>query len=136
MQAGFDLAQGEIVVTMDGDLQNDPSDIPLLIDKLEDGYDLVAGYRLKRRDHFLRRKVPSWIANRLIQLITRVGIRDNGCSLKVFRADIVKALRLRPGMHRYLPALAASWARGSPRSSSTQLRLVSASCSRLQPLGV
>lgn len=110
MQAGFDLAQGEIVVTMDGDLQNDPSDIPLLIDKLEEGYDLVAGYRLKRQDHFLRRKVPSWIANRLIQLITRVGIRDNGCSLKAYRRLTLDRMPLYSDMHRFLPALAVAMA--------------------------
>ncbi|MEO8200880.1 MAG: glycosyltransferase family 2 protein [Gemmatimonadota bacterium] len=110
MQAGFDLARGEIVVSMDGDMQNDPTDIPRLVEKLEEGYDLVAGYRLKRQDHFLRRKVPSWIANRIIRGITRVGIRDNGCSLKAYRRLTLDRMPLYSDMHRFLPALAVSMA--------------------------
>ena len=82
MQAGFDQARGRMVVSMDGDLQNDPQDIPRLLAALDEGYDLVAGYRLRRQDDLLKRKVPSWIANRIIRLMTGVSIRDNGCSLK------------------------------------------------------
>jgi glycosyltransferase involved in cell wall biosynthesis len=110
MQAGFDLAQGEIIVSMDGDLQNDPADIPKLVDKLNDGYDLVAGYRLRRKDHLIRRKVPSWVANRIIRFITRVGIRDNGCSLKAYRRWTLDRMPLYSDMHRFLPAMAVAMA--------------------------
>jgi glycosyltransferase involved in cell wall biosynthesis len=78
MQAGFDSARGELVVTMDGDLQNDPRDIPLLLDELAQGYDLVAGFRIRRQDRFVTRKIPSWFANRIIRWMTGVPIRDNG----------------------------------------------------------
>jgi glycosyltransferase involved in cell wall biosynthesis len=107
MQAGFDAAAGDIVVSMDGDLQNDPADIPLLVAKLEEGYDLVAGYRVRRKDHLLTRKLPSWVANRLIQRITGVRIRDNGCSLKAYRRELLDAMRLYSDMHRFIPAIAA-----------------------------
>ncbi len=110
MQAGFDHARGEVVVSMDGDLQNDPLDIPLLVAKLEEGYDLVAGYRLRRRDRLVTRKVPSWVANRLIARITGVRIRDNGCSLKAYRRELLNELHLYSDMHRFLPALAAATA--------------------------
>src|SRR5690242_3585287 len=110
MQAGFDHARGEVVVTMDGDLQNDPADIPRLLAKLDEGYDLVAGYRLRRQDKLLTRKVPSWIANRLIAWMTGVRIRDNGCSLKAYRRSLISQLHLYSDMHRFLPALAAATA--------------------------
>lgn len=110
MQAGFDLAQGDVIVSMDGDLQNDPADIPRLVTKLEEGYDLVAGYRVRRQDHFLKRKVPSWIANRIIRFITRVNIRDNGCSLKAYRRWTLDRMPLYSDMHRFLPAMAAAMA--------------------------
>ena len=110
MQAGFDLALGDVVVSMDGDLQNDPVDIPRLVAKLEEGYDLVAGYRTRRKDHFLRRKVPSWVANRIIRFITRVNIRDNGCSLKAYRRWTLDRMPLYSDMHRFLPAMAAAMA--------------------------
>jgi glycosyltransferase involved in cell wall biosynthesis len=110
MQAGFDEAAGDVVVSMDGDLQNDPRDIPLLVAKLEEGYDLVAGYRLKRQDAFLTRKVPSWVANRIIRTITQVDIRDNGCSLKAYRRWTLDRMALYSDMHRFLPALAAATA--------------------------
>jgi len=110
LQAGFDQVRGEVVVTMDGDLQNDPADIPPLVAKLEEGYDLVSGYREKRRDTFLTRKVPSWAANRLIRWLTGVDIRDNGCSLKAYRYDLVKRLHLYSDMHRFIPAVAAATA--------------------------
>jgi hypothetical protein len=107
MQAGFDAARGDVVVTMDGDLQNDPRDIPLLLDTLAEGYDLVAGYRVARQDRTLTRKLPSWIANRLIRGLTRVDIRDNGCSLKAYRTDLLRRLHLYSDMHRFIPAVAA-----------------------------
>jgi len=110
MQAGFDHARGAIVVSMDGDLQNDPSDIPTLVAKLNEGYDLVAGYRLRRQDKLVTRKVPSWVANRIIAMITGVRIRDNGCSLKAYRRTLLDELHLYSDMHRFLPALAAATA--------------------------
>lgn len=110
MQAGFDAARGEVVVTMDGDLQNDPLDIPMLVAKLDEGYDLVAGYRLKRQDLLITRKIPSRIANWLIRQATGVSIRDNGCSLKAFRRSVVTRLHLYSDLHRFIPAVAAATA--------------------------
>lgn len=110
MQAGFDVARGGVVVTMDGDLQNDPEDIPRFLAKLEEGYDLVAGYRVRRQDALLRRKVPSYVANRLIGWITGVPIRDNGCSLKAYRRELLDRMHLYSDMHRFIPALAAGTA--------------------------
>ncbi len=109
-QAGFAHALGDIVVAMDGDLQNDPEDIRSLVVKLDEGYDLVAGYRVGRQDKFLTRKVPSWIANRIIGWITRVPIRDNGCSLKAYRRELLERLHLYSDMHRFIPAVAAATA--------------------------
>ena len=110
MQAGFDRASGRIVVSMDGDLQNDPRDIPLVVAKLEEGFDMVAGYRMRRQDKILTRKIPSWVANRMIIWLTGVRIRDNGCSLKAYRRDLLDQLHLYSDMHRFLPALAAATA--------------------------
>jgi glycosyltransferase involved in cell wall biosynthesis len=110
MQAGFDAVQGDIVVSMDGDLQNDPADIPMLVSTLEQGYDLVAGYRERRQDKVITRKIPSWVANRLIRAITTVPIRDNGCSLKAYRREMLDRMHLYSDMHRFLPALAAATA--------------------------
>jgi glycosyltransferase involved in cell wall biosynthesis len=110
MQAGFDHARGEVVVSMDGDLQNDPRDIPALVERLEEGYDLVAGYRVRRQDQLLTRLVPSWIANRLIRAITGVSIRDNGCSLKAYRRELLERVHLYSDMHRFIPAVAAATA--------------------------
>ena len=110
MQAGFDRANGRIVVSMDGDLQNDPRDIPLVVAKLEEGFDLVAGYRMHRQDKIVTRKIPSWVANRIIIWLTGVRIRDNGCSLKAYRRDLLDQLHLYSDMHRFLPALAAATA--------------------------
>jgi glycosyltransferase involved in cell wall biosynthesis len=108
MQAGFDHARGEVVVTMDGDLQNDPRDIPLLLETLAGGYDLVAGFRIRRQDRVVTRKIPSWVANRIIRWITGVSIRDNGCSLKAYRRELLSGMRLYSEMHRFIPALAAA----------------------------
>jgi glycosyltransferase involved in cell wall biosynthesis len=110
MQAGFDLARGRMVVSMDGDLQNDPADIPRIVATLEEGYDLVGGYRENRQDKLLTRKIPSWIANRLIRRITGVSIRDNGCSLKGYRRELLDRVHLYSDMHRFIPAVAAATA--------------------------
>jgi glycosyltransferase involved in cell wall biosynthesis len=110
MQAGFDAAAGSVVVSMDGDLQNDPLDIPALVAKLNEGFDLVAGYRLRRQDRLFTRKLPSWVANRLIRAVTGVPIRDNGCSLKAYRREVLDRMHLYADMHRFLPAVAAATA--------------------------
>ncbi len=106
--AGFDVARGEMIVTLDADLQNDPADIPRLLAKLEEGYDVVSGWRTERRDPFLTRRFPSMIANRLISEITGVRLHDYGCSLKAYRHEVVKNIRLYGELHRFIPAL-ASW---------------------------
>ncbi len=108
MQAGFDHSRGEVVVTMDGDLQNDPRDIPALVSRLESGFDLVAGYRHNRRDSFLTRRLPSRLANLALGLMTGVRIRDTGCTLKAYRKDLLDRLSLYSDRHRFIPALAAS----------------------------
>jgi glycosyltransferase involved in cell wall biosynthesis len=105
--AGFDHARGEIVITSDGDLQNDPADIPRLVAKLEEGFDIACGWRRRRRDP-LSRRVPSFFANRLISWATGVRLHDYGCSLKAIRAEVVRGLRLYGEMHRFIPAV-ASW---------------------------
>jgi glycosyltransferase involved in cell wall biosynthesis len=104
--AGFAYARGQFIVTFDGDLQNDPADIPRLLE-IARSYDVVCGWRKDRKDDFLTRHVPSVIANQLIGLVSGLHVHDIGCSLKVFRAEVVKPLTLTPGMHRYLPALAS-----------------------------
>lgn len=104
--AGFAHARGGLIVTLDGDLQNDPADIPRLLTLARD-YDVVCGWRKERKDSFLTRYLPAMIANWLLGLVSGVPLHDNGCSLKVFRAEVVKPLKLRPGSHRYLPALAS-----------------------------
>jgi glycosyltransferase involved in cell wall biosynthesis len=105
--AGFDHARGEVIVTSDGDLQNDPADIPTLVAKLGEGYDIVCGWRRKRQDP-LSKRIPSWFANKLISWATGVHLHDYGCSLKALRAEVVKGLRLYGEMHRFIPAV-ASW---------------------------
>jgi glycosyltransferase involved in cell wall biosynthesis len=107
MAAGIDHARGRILVTMDADLQNDPADIPRLLVKIEEGYDLVVGYRQNRQDKLLSRRLPSVIANRLIARVTGIAIRDNGCTLKAFRADFIKRQALYAEMHRFIPAVAS-----------------------------
>jgi glycosyltransferase involved in cell wall biosynthesis len=106
MAAGFKYALGRVVVTMDGDLQNDPADIPLLMAKLEEGYDLVSGWRKNRQDAKLSRLLPSKIANALIGRVTGVELHDYGCSLKAYRCELVADLNLYGELHRFLPALA------------------------------
>jgi len=106
--AGFAAARGRLIVTSDGDLQNDPRDIPAMVDRLEkEALDIVCGWRKDRKDAWLNRRLPSMIANRLISTATGVRLNDYGCSLKVFRAEVVKPLRLYGEMHRFLPALAS-----------------------------
>ena len=105
--AGFAHARGKYIVTSDGDLQNNPADIPAMIAKLEEGPDIVAGWRKDRKDPFLNRRLPSMIANAIISTATGVKLHDYGCSLKVFRAEIVKPMRLYGEMHRFLPAIAS-----------------------------
>ena len=107
LAAGFDYARGGIVVTLDGDLQNDPEDIPRLVEKVEEGYDLVSGWRVKRRDPFLSRRLPSMMANWLISRITGVKLHDYGCTLKAFRHEVVKKVSLYGEMHRFIPAIAS-----------------------------
>ncbi|MBI5876339.1 MAG: glycosyltransferase family 2 protein [Chloroflexi bacterium] len=106
--AGFDLARGDVVVTMDADLQNDPADIGLLLGKINEGFDVVSGWRVKRQDVFLTRRLPSMIANRLISWVTGVRLHDYGCSLKAYRREVVKGIRLYGEMHRFIPAVASS----------------------------
>ena len=108
MMAGFDNARGEVIVSLDGDLQNDPRDIPALVAKLDEGYDLVCGWRQQRQDKLLLRKVPSWLANRLIRRLTGVPITDNGCSLKAYRRELLSRIPLYAEQHRFIPALSAS----------------------------
>ncbi|KPL89774.1 glycosyl transferase [Ardenticatena maritima] len=105
--AGFDHARGEVIITMDADLQNDPADIPKLMAKIEEGYDIVSGWRINRQDRFLDRKLPSMIANRLISNVTEVRLHDYGCSLKAYRAEVLREVRLYGELHRFIPALAS-----------------------------
>lgn len=106
MQAGIDHSQGGVIVTLDGDLQNDPLDIPLMLEKIDEGYDLVHGWRKNRQDAFINRKLPSRIANKLISKTTRFPIHDLGCTLKAIRSEIAKELELYGEMHRFIPILA------------------------------
>jgi glycosyltransferase involved in cell wall biosynthesis len=112
MAAGFDHVTGDVVVAMDADLQNDPADIPKLLDKMREGYDVVSGWRRDRKDKWLTRILPSKIANGLISRMTGVHLHDYGCSLKAYRREVLQDVRLYGEMHRYIPAL-AYWAGGS-----------------------
>jgi glycosyltransferase involved in cell wall biosynthesis len=107
MAAGIEYATGQTLVTMDGDLQNDPADIGELLDKIDSGYDIAVGWRQRRQDKLITRKIPSRIANWLIGKVTGVPIHDNGCSLKAFRADLIKQIPLYSEMHRFIPAMAS-----------------------------
>lgn len=107
LSAGFDAARGEWIITMDADLQNDPADIPRLLAKVEEGYDVVSGWRVRRRDALLSRKIPSRVANWLIGRVTGVRLHDYGCALKIYRREIVKNIRLYGELHRFVPAVAS-----------------------------
>lgn len=107
LSAGFDHAQGSVIITLDADLQNDPKDFPLFLQKIEEGYDIVSGWRKKRRDKFLTRRLPSMIANWLISFITRVKLHDYGCTLKAFRREVIKNIKLYGELHRFIPAIAS-----------------------------
>ncbi|HLE20924.1 MAG TPA: glycosyltransferase family 2 protein [Vicinamibacteria bacterium] len=108
LAAGFDHARGHVMVTLDGDRQNDPADIPALVGRLEQGFDIVCGWRKERKDPFLSRRLPSQIANRLISITTGVHLHDYGCTLKVIRSEVAKNIQLYGEMHRFIPAV-ASW---------------------------
>ncbi len=106
MSAGFDNSQGDIVITLDGDLQNDPNDIPKLISEINNGYDLICGWRFDRKDKLINRRIPSKIANKLIAKVTGLKLHDYGCSLKAFRKEIIDDIQLYGELHRFLPVLA------------------------------
>jgi len=107
LQAGIDHSSGEVLITMDGDLQNDPADIGALLSKIDAGNDIVVGWRFDRQDKLVSRKIPSRIANALIAKVTGVPIKDNGCSLKAYRATLIKKIPLYSEMHRFIPAMAS-----------------------------
>ena len=106
MAAGFETANGEIIITLDGDLQNDPNDIPKLIEGINEGYDLICGWRFKRKDKLINRKIPSKIANKLIGIVTGIYLHDYGCSLKAFKKEILNDIKMYGELHRFLPVLA------------------------------
>lgn len=109
MSAGFDFARGDIIIPMDGDLQNDPADIPRLIEKIHEGYDVVSGWRRDRKDTFVTRKIPSMLANALISRLTGVHLHDYGCTLKAYRREVLDGINLYGEMHRFVPALASQF---------------------------
>ncbi len=107
ISAGFDHCKGDIIVTLDGDLQNDPADIPMIVSKILEGYDMVNGWRKNRQDKLISKKIPSFFGNKLISFITKVKLHDYGCTLRGFTRDVVKNLTLYGEMHRYIPAIAS-----------------------------
>ena len=109
LAAGFDVARGQVIATLDADSQNDPRDIPKMLEQLEDGYDLVCGWRYRRKDNFFSRTLPSKVANIFIGLLTDIKLHDYGCTLKVMRSDLAKSLKLYGEMHRLIPALSSSY---------------------------
>ncbi len=119
MAAGIQYATGDVLITMDGDLQNDPADIEHFLSKIAEGYDIVVGWRFRRQDKLVSRKIPSKIANWLIGKVTGVPIRDNGCSLKAFRASLIKQIPLYSEMHRFIPAMASM---AGPRIAEIKVR--------------
>ena len=131
--AGFDRARGQVVITIDADLQNDPADIPAMLDKLSQGYDVISGWRKHRQDAYWSRLLPSMLANRLISAVTGLRLHDYGCSLKLYRREVVRDLQLYGEMHRFLPAIASCrawrWPRcrcGMRRASSADRSMASA----------
>ena len=119
MAAGIEAARGDVIVTMDGDLQNDPRDIPQFLELIDQGHDIVVGWRHDRQDKLISRKIPSRIANRLIAKVTGVPIQDNGCSLKAYRAALIKRIPLYSEMHRFIPAVASI---AGPRVAEIKVR--------------
>lgn len=119
MAAGIDHARGDVLVTMDGDLQNDPADIGLFLEEMQKGNDMVVGWRHQRQDKLISRKLPSRVANRLIARVTGVPIRDNGCSLKAYKASLIKSVPLYSEMHRFIPAMASL---AGPRIAEIKVR--------------
>ncbi|HLW25245.1 MAG TPA: glycosyltransferase family 2 protein [Steroidobacteraceae bacterium] len=119
MAAGIEHARGETLITMDGDLQNDPADIELFLAKIAEGYDMVVGWRFNRQDKLVTRKIPSRVANWLIGRVTGIRIQDNGCSLKAFRATLIKHIPLYSEMHRFIPAMASI---AGPRLAEIKVR--------------
>jgi glycosyltransferase involved in cell wall biosynthesis len=119
MAAGIEQARGRVLVTMDGDLQNDPKDIEHFLAKIDEGYDIVVGWRFNRQDKLISRKIPSKIANWLIGRVTGVPIKDNGCSLKAYRGKLIKAIPLYSEMHRFIPAMASI---AGPRIAEIKVR--------------
>lgn len=117
--AGIDYAKGSILLTMDGDLQNDPVDIPRFVEKINEGYDMVVGWRHNRKDKLISRKIPSTVANWLIGKVTGVAIKDNGCTLKAFRTELITQLPIYSDMHRFLPAIASV---AGPRIAEIKVR--------------
>jgi glycosyltransferase involved in cell wall biosynthesis len=108
LAAGFDRAGGQVIVTIDADLQNDPTDVPKLLDTIGEGYDIVSGWRVRRQEPFLTRRLPSTVANWLISRITGIRLHDYGCSLKAYRSEVVQGIQLYGELHRFIPALASS----------------------------
>jgi glycosyltransferase involved in cell wall biosynthesis len=108
LMAGFDSSAGDVIIPMDGDLQNNPKDIPTLVRKLDEGYDLCSGWRKERKDPLFSRKIPSWWANKLISMFTGIRLHDYGCTMKAYRREIIEGVRLYGEMHRFLP-IYASW---------------------------
>ena len=108
LAAGIDHARGQVIIPMDADLQNDPEDIQRLLDKMDEGYDVVSGWRKDRKDAFASRLLPSWIANKIISIISQVPLHDYGCSLKAYRREVIKDVRLYGEMHRFVP-IYATW---------------------------
>ncbi|MDD2899321.1 MAG: glycosyltransferase family 2 protein [Desulfuromonadaceae bacterium] len=109
MSAGFDFAKGAIIIPMDGDLQNDPADIPRMVEKINEGYDVVSGWRRDRKDTFITRKIPSLLANAIISRLTGVHLHDYGCTLKAYRREVLDGINLYGEMHRFVPALASQF---------------------------
>ncbi|HXX44486.1 MAG TPA: glycosyltransferase family 2 protein [Candidatus Acidoferrales bacterium] len=112
LKAGFDHSNGEIIISMDGDLQHDPAEIPRFIEKMQEGYDIVSGWRVTRTDHWLMRQIPSWTANRMMAWLSRVDLHDFGTTFKAYRREILSEINLYGELHRFIPAL-ASWAGAS-----------------------
>ena len=118
LKAGFDFARGEIIISMDGDLQHDPEEIPRFLEKIEEGYDLVSGWRYARRDHWLMRQIPSRVANWMMAKLSGIDLHDFGTTFKAYRREIIQEIQLYGELHRFIPALAAPPARKSPKCRS------------------